>query len=197
MSRWITLAVALALAAALAGCAGAPRPAPPPPKPPKPDPAAGAKVVIPGGTITIPDPKGGRLWEASADVLEWDGDHRRWQMRGVVCNFLENGQVVLSAQAPSVSADTAGGKVVLSQGVEARSQTQHSSFRADRAEWTTADRKVYATGNVKLVRVTPEGASTAVGERLVADTAFRHVSLQAAPGRRVRLEFVEPTRRSP
>ena len=185
MPRYRGLLLAAALAA-LAGC-GAPRRPVPPLRSPAPAPGEGVKVTLPGGAITIADPTGAKLWEASGELITWEGTSNIARMSKVDCNFIEGGKAVLSAQAPQVVAYIGERRVVLSEGVEARSNVQKASFRADRMEWAAADKKVYATGNVKLVR----GPSQATGTRLVADLALRRVRMEGAKGAPVKLLLVE------
>lgn len=172
MSRILLVILLLVV---LAGCTRQPLPAPPP-RPPQPRPAQGMKVRIPGGTIVIPDVSGHKLWEASADVVSWDGDTNTARMENVVCNFVEGGKPTLSAKAPLVTAYLDQRRVLLERGVTGRSNVEQASFTADRVEWRAADKKVYVTGNVKFTR----GRSRMTGPRMVADLALRQVRMEHA-----------------
>jgi len=171
-------ALALLLAA---GCA---RQVPPAPasKPPPPRPMRAIRISVPGGTIRVPDPTGARVWEASADLLVWDGDRETARLTGVVCNFIEMGQVVLSARAPAATAYVKEHRVVLEQGVQASSNPRKSSFTAQRVEWNTTQRKVYATGNVKFT----SNQFVTTGPGLEADLDLKRVRMKQVKAMAVR-----------
>lgn len=145
---------------------------------------AGAHARIQVGELVVADPEGRRLWRASAQVIEWDYDKQQATLRDVECVFVEDGQPALEARAPSVIAYIGERRVVLEDGVTARSRQTRTSLRADRLEWQAKEQEVYATGNVKYVR----GDFVLTGPRLRADLSLKRARLEGG----VQMQAVEP-----
>jgi LPS export ABC transporter protein LptC len=149
-------------------------------------PLAHAHAEVEVGEIVVAEPKGKRLWRASAKTIEWDYDKQQAVLHDVQCVFSENGKTSLEARAPLVTAYLKDQRVVLTGGVVARAPATSTAVRADRLEWDLKDKEVYATGNVKYVR----GDFEVTGSRLRADLQLKRARLEGD----VRMQAVEPLR---
>jgi LPS export ABC transporter protein LptC len=179
------LVAAMAVAVFAPGCGPRKQKPSPQAEEKKPEPQL-AHIRLSNGDFVLAAPEGGRLWEGKGSAFDWDSAAQTASLKQAVCTFYQGGKAVLRGTAPAVRADYRARVVYLDQGVQAHSPDGAASFRADRAEWRAKEQKVYGRGNVKFVR----GQSEATGDRIVADTALKHVRLQGE-GRPVVLRIVQ------
>jgi LPS export ABC transporter protein LptC len=143
-------------------------------KPQKPE------IEVRGGSISVADATGTRVWQAQADLMQGDFLSGKGRMLGIKGNLLENEAKTITMQSDEATYQPKTREIILRGDVKADWPEEAARVQADKIIWSLDRQELIATGKVDFAR----GEEYLKGDHLQADFNLRKIDLTDGEGKR-------------
>lgn len=130
-----------------------------------------SKLAYVGNSI-VEQKDGKPLWELKAEFIEIDVDSKNVQLKNLVGTFYQEKGGKIEITAPEAFMDSKTKDITMSVKVQATA-SDGTTFTANEARWSTAEQKVYGSGNVILTK----DDTVLTGDKIESDSNMEKIKV--------------------
>ncbi len=130
-----------------------------------------SKLAYVGNSI-VEQKDGKPLWELKAEFIEIDVDTKNAQLKNLVGTFYQEKGGRIEITAPEAFVDSKTKDITMSVKVQATA-SDGTTFTANEARWSSADQKVYGSGDVILTK----DDTVLTGDKIESDSNMEKIKV--------------------